>query len=408
MYKLTIILVFLLILSDLYLCFDSRKSSWLFVFNLFIAISNLSILQYYYILQNKHILDNIGTTGISYESPMYYFLFKSLLCLSLYQLVRIYYNHKLKKLKIVTPQFSNRHVFFVMLSLILLAMIFGIRDSDVNEFRYISRISAPFEYARIAFIFLFATSQKNKKLKYLSICIAALYCFEDLYFGGRISTVQVLLLTFLYYFREIRPLQITLLGLIGFGILTVTGILREFGTINLETLQNLSGLDPETVINNLSTFSTATWSYLASISHIYTIEFIDLIDRSSSFLYGITNIFLGDTVYNFLFPGGQIGNLTSYANKFHTNLGGGLIFTHYFFWGGYLGLILFSILQHELFYKSGKSKSTFSTIVFIIMFIGMPRWYLYGPHTLLRAVIIVVPIFFVFYKVVNSIKLLPK
>jgi hypothetical protein len=148
------------------------------------------------------------------------------------------------------------------------------------------------------------------------------------------------------------------------------------------TLEGINlALTIENLREELFVFDTPVFAYYASATHIAAIERVPWSYRIQSFFSFIGSLFVGDT---------ELSNITYFVrNNLFFNYGGGLLFTHFYFWLGMAGTIVIAAITVYLFNNLGSENSDYWKVLSITFLYTVPRWYLYNPISLLRPIILV-------------------
>lgn len=400
---LDLVIGFIIIIIGFVNLYINRKYNWLNLVNGFLFICNFSIVNFYILANQTHILDSKNLTGeFRYSFNSISYLTTALISLLIFEAVRFFFINNSKN-KIINIRFiDNKFMFWSSFIIIIYILIFEVkRSSEVALDLYSVRISALYEYGKIFFLLLYYSSGNTKNKKYISLILTLLYIIQDFIYGGRVSAIQVAIIAFLFFFQNIKPLKLLISGFFLFSLSVFVGAVRSFGVLRLSKLTQLD-FSFSDIINQVSQFSTSTWSFFASLTQVYSVEFISIQDRIFSFFSFIIKVFTGDSFY-LKFVEKDLSNVTAISSEYATNLGGGLIHSWYYFWGGYLGVFFLSIVQWKLFTFLWKSKNDLNFLILILLLASIPRWYLYGPHTFYRNSLVILPLVFFLFKLCNSI-----
>ncbi|GLX67374.1 hypothetical protein [Paenibacillus glycanilyticus] len=242
---------------------------------------------------------------------------------------------------------------------------------------YVSNNNPIYEYAIVIYVVVWFFSGSSKIIKILLFTYSGVYSLYSLYFGDRSAAFLMLLLLFVLNFeRKISVIKLFVLSVSAIFLANFIAIIR-------------SGIDMDlsTIITNAQErglySDTVSYSYYTGI----TVTALHYIDHESLtyFLGYLKSLFLGTNSSEY----GSLANYVSdnYGRLF--NRGGGLFFTSFYAWFGYIGIIsgavLLGCIIRMVFSKSGKISNLYQ--ILIVAF--SVRWYLYNPTVLFRSVFVI-------------------
>jgi len=281
----------------------------------------------------------------------------------------------------VSDQYSeywvrNDAVFYALIIVLLYFFFTGVNDT--GRISYAVAITPGYEYSRVFFLFAFYFSGKNKLNMSVLLLLAGMYILQDLYYGGRVTSLQLLIFLLLTYFRDyMTPLRVTVLGIIGLFLFAWVGAYRVSYSLSIPLSSIITA-----IFGSLFVFDTATYSFYASATHVATANIIGYDSKIHSFVQFLISIFTGSS-------SNKLADVTSFSSQYFTNVGGGIIATHFYFWGSWLLVILASLAIVWIINKTSASNSLYSKLIFLSVVISTPRWYLYGPLVFFRGAIFV-------------------
>jgi hypothetical protein len=259
-----------------------------------------------------------------------------------------------------------------------------------------------YEYFLI-FYFPLLLSATTNFLKKVSIALGILFCVKGLLIGGRIETLQFILLMGIFYRDKINKIGIVKFSIIGIGGFLIFSVYSSIRS------------------NPLLLF-TENWSDLFSIANTGVRKSVKVshhgdVAYASMRMIGLIDIGIWDISYRiksfFLFfsriiipikfiSSGAADPSTDLRDLYPTG-GGGTIFTYFYVWFGTLGSIFSGILVGSIFnkFKNGISSEYFYVYASFII-ITMPRWIAYTPIVIFKLALYSVIVYFIF------IKFLPK
>ncbi len=281
----------------------------------------------------------------------------------------------------VSDQYSeflarNDVAFYALIVVLLYFFFTGV--NDIGRISYTVAITPAYEYSRVFFLFAFYFSGKSKFNRSILLLLTGMYILQDLYYGGRVTSLQLLIFLVLTYFRDyMTPLRVTVLGVIGLFLFAWVGAYRSSYSLSVPL-----SLIITVIFGSLFVFDTATYSFYASATHVATANIIGYDNKMRSFAQFLISIFTGAS-------SNKLADATSFSNQYFRNVGGGIIATHFYFWGSWLLVILASFAIVWIINKTSGSNSPYSKLIFLSIVISTPRWYLYGPLVFFRGAIFV-------------------
>lgn len=198
--------------------------------------------------------------------------------------------------------------------------------------------------------------------------------------NGRIEfIISMLLLFILFYEKKIHPIWIFSIFCLGLIFVESYGILRNGNDLSdlLNSKYFFDRNNPPAVID-----STEGYVIHSSMSMIGLIQdgYFSNSERIISFFKMLLLQFL---------PVGSLGNfsdasVTSYIQNFTTTLGGGLIFSQWYFWLNWKGILIISCIIKYIFQKAYLTKNIFTGAFCIMSLCFFPRWLSYFSDYLIK------------------------
>ncbi len=371
----------LLLALNLYMLIKYRKNKLLFFAMIIIVYFNFSFVITKYIGTPIELLQGVYNQ-ISNSDTMTIGITALIICFSILNIVIGNVNNIDNKPSLqpskVTIANRNKIVLIlqVLLTLILLYHIIA----------GITHNTTLLEYSIFLFIFAFYYSKGNKTNKIILEILLMFFAIYSLKNGDRISVLQFLLADFIInYLDKFTIKKMIACLIIGITIFTFAGVYGDF----LEYGQDLKDLSIRYAVDKfmerrmaLDTSISAYFSGLSMIdvSNKYTIE-----ERIKNGIEYFTS-------YTLLGSKSNYTSLDLEIRKYQINYGGGLPTCYFYFWGGWLGVVLFSLYLGKLLKiakeKDNPGKSDYVKLLSIFIVATIPRWYLYAPTLLFRGVII--------------------
>lgn len=304
---------------------------------------------------------------------------------------------KIEQIRIPKPK-DNIVIFSVLIIFLIYIAIFGINRTFANQ--YTVNISPLYEYAILLFLFAYYFSGNIFLRKVILTLMMLVFIIQDYYYGGRITSMQIILFAISTVFKDFLNKKSAVLVILG-GILinSLVGAYRtSFSLNNFSIVRVLGALK-----NDFFVFDTPVYAYYASATHVASVDLIgiSLRERMISFGNFVIAIFFGGE--------NNSGNITRYVNEnYFINVGGGLFPTHFYFWFGWIGIIFSALIIVYIFLKISSSKSDLTNLIGVIVISTIPRWFLYNPLTLFRMMLFTCILYFIFNFghrfIVNAVK----
>lgn len=236
-------------------------------------------------------------------------------------------------------------------------------------------VSSLFGYGIITIVLCMIYANSKFKFKCI-LLLSVFYVIRDLSFGGRIDSIQLILVWFVVYFQfKLKKKSILSLAIIGFMFNSIWEIYRSATSGDLVVLlaEGSSGL-------SITTGNSADVFY-ASMRLFYMVQegVLTVSDRILSGLYFLLSIFIP---YDKLPP---ISNLSQYMASIYTTGGGGLcpIFIYMMF--GLLGLILCAFfIAKQLSILNSIHPNKYRYFYAVLLYANTPRWWAYYPIGIIK------------------------
>lgn len=240
-----------------------------------------------------------------------------------------------------------------------------------------------FEYSIILFIFLLYLCKDDKKNRIFSEIVLLLFAIYSLKNGDRIAVLQFMIVDFsINYIEKIRKSTIILFIIGGIFIFTFLGL---YGDI-LDAGKDMKVLNFEYTIQNIKdrrlALDTSVSAYFSGLSMIDVSNKYTIKERIKDGIIYFTNYTLNGARSGYIQVGDKI-------RDYQINYGGGFLTCYFYFWFGWIGVMLISvyigIILKKIFYSQ---KHKMYVYIFTIYFVSTaPRWYMYAPSLLFRGFI---------------------
>ncbi|EWM59067.1 hypothetical protein [Streptococcus thermophilus] len=370
-------LAILLVITNLFTIFLARKNQISLFISFILLFFNLSIALSDYTF---HINQITWNSLVYYNNGQYYQ--EALIMLLVFNIVFLLtINTDEYIYQPIAMQKESPILFWVFYLITILILIFGINRNAIG-IGYEVRITPIFEYSIVFFLMCHIFSNKSNAFhSSLIIILAILYILQDAMYGGRITSIQLFIFLSFNYFSKVINVK-NLIIFFTFAILVFTFIGRHRGGDSLSMSSLFEGF-----VND-----TATFAYGSSTTHLFAADQIDWNTRLMSLFYFIVS---------FILPlpkeASILSNVTAYSQHFHVNIGGGVVFSHLYFWGGYPLLLLFAIIFNLYLNKIEKSVKSLDRGILLLLISYFPRLYLYSPKAGLRSSLVLFPLLWLLF-----------
>jgi len=376
----------LVLAFSLLFAIKARKNPLVLIIAAFILYSNYSIVMGEYLIGGDLGISYTEVKNIQYYGPAIRILLLFMSIISLFVKVQ---TKKSIEYKIISQ--DNLLLYLLVVALLGYVFAFGINREVTSS--YSVKITTLYGYSPILFLFGFYFKGKSKLRAFILYLLAAIFILQDFYYGGRITSLQIIILIAIYNFTE----KITIMRLILYGF---AGIVMSSAVSAYRSAYSLNRVDLLSIINRIFdkffVFDTSVGAYYATATHIATFEIIDIETKMESFFDFIKSIFLGS--------GNSIGNVSSYVSQnYFMNGGGGLLPSHFYFWLGWIGVIFVSIIIIAIVNNLNRNSSDLNKLIILAVVSRVPAWYLYNPINLFRGAILVVILFYAVFMLADKI-----
>lgn len=362
----TVFFILFSLLVNLYLIYLNKSNQPIFVLLIFAITYPIYIFIAY-------------VMGIPYHLYMYYqtdeltsavFLIQSLSLLLMFGFsIRTNMNSWRSYLQI-----RNDSLIFYISVIILLLMIplsvFG-KSSVISTGSYSieSGSSILFEYCLIFLIlgYLYSGELFNRKL--IILFLACVFMILPLLFGRRLPFLMIVMFVFnIFFVNKLSLKQLVVIIISIFSLLSLIALIRIGISTNGDFFSILLNVSDENVMsNNQGGVIVSCAAYIGLIKD----GFFDLSFRLLSLLGIITSPF---TIGSFNIPETYINTSALQFTAIPGN--GGLPGVYFYIWGGWIGVLIFSIVFNRIFYTIGKNR--YFSIYALFLLITFPRWYAYN------------------------------
>lgn len=377
----------ILIFDSIYLLYLSRKNVAMLFVSMFIMYSNYSIVVSRYLM--------------FFDSELYkqindiktYFIGINILLLFLIFLI-IFIPVKSRYLSNFRGFYENKNksmIIVILISVVLLLILifaFG-RPSTIGERGTPTPL---YEYSIILFIIGYYYTGNSTILRRILSIILFLFAFQNLIYGGRITALQLLIVYyFSVLFNKISLKNTFYLGIVMFVIMSIIGVYRgEIININKNGFEVVTSII-EDMKKNMLVLDTAYSAYFTSLTFIEVKDMLSFNTQIELLINYIKYTILGGGVAN--------SNLSIFTRQYFVHYFGGLLPFYFYFWLGWIGVIIPSYIVSLYYNNRGKStrkNNAYLNMLGLYFVVTTPRWYLYAPTQLFRGMIIFTVVFYIF------------
>lgn len=285
--------------------------------------------------------------------------------------------------KIISDENNNPIIGVGAIFLVILIFVFGFGRPDTAGER--GTVSAYYEYAIIIIMIGLIYSAKNKVLRNTLLIIAIAYCVQDLVYGGRITSLQMLIMLFLVFFhdKKINLIKIAPMVIVGLAVFTAVGEMR--GSFNFSFTAIVKAFT--SLFSGGFALDTAYAAYYASEVFV-----VAALRDSSALKLSMLFSFLVSLVTG---GGGIDSNLSVYTKEIMWHGGGGVTPFYMYYYLGFIGVIVIALYISFLLQKTYWNKSLYSKALIVYITYSVPRWYLYSNSAIIRGILMFSIVFIV-------------
>lgn len=342
-------------------------------------IMSMIILYFNYsIVINDYLLEGIKINLPYYEDIFYYGLLINLqvIFLSIIKssLKKVEHENRRESLRDIRK--DNALISVGMIIIIVCGLVWGI---NFNEgIGYIVRITSFYEYLYIFILAGLLFSKNHKILEATIVVLSVLVCLQDLAMGGRITSLQIIIMMLVYFENFLSRKKVSIGMLMGIVLFNIVGMLRNMLIMERLSIEYFFSR----LTKNNFTIDTAYYAWYTSVTNVISKDLSNIKERLENFLGFFFNIFgISLNGYSVL-P-------TLAKEKGLYNLGGGVVVSYFYFWFGIVGVFFVSLFVKKLLQVMVRfNYLKIVNVLSVIFCITVPRWYLYTPLHLIRPMLI--------------------
>ena len=378
------IAIAVLILSVI-VVYKCRNNILLLILSVFIAYSNYSIVVGIYLdptLRPKYLYPQIQDVQV-YGMGITLLLFFMIALLSFLPSKINKRSESFVNIFVKAGNFSVP-IFLVLSIAFFLILIFGYTRATAA--RGVS--SAIYEYDIIFLILMFYYSGNKRHLRWVCYIGAMLYVLTSFMNGTRVEALSCLLVVCFCTLKKKIPTWAALLGfLVGIIIMNFIGILRgNYSSFSVGLGEAISNLWTSKLV-----FDTCTHAYFPALCMIEQFKEYSLREGMYFFSRFLLTIFAGQSRV-------PDGDLIAYVRNFYYHNYGGVTTGFFYVWFSFWGPLIYGQIVGFFikFVNSDVRKSTpVKKCAMLYVISTVPRWYLYGPWSFSRGMLICCIVFVV-------------
>lgn len=277
----------------------------------------------------------------------------------------------------IKPENYNKPLFLLLTIVFFLILVFGYtRTSDGR-----GTSSAIYEYAVVILIFMFYYSGDNKYFRFICYICAILYVSTSLMNGTRIEALSCLLVVYLCTVRKKVPVGLLLsVFFVGSVIMNFVGMLRgNYDSLSTGLKEAAAGLWKSKFV-----FDTCTYAYFPSLCMIEQFKEYSLQDGMYFFSRFIQTIIKGQLRV-------PDGDLIAYVREIYFHNYGGVTIGFFYVWFSYLGSLVYGWIvgfYAKFINETDKESAPVKQCAMLYFVATVPRWYLYGPWSFTRGILL--------------------
>lgn len=355
-----------------------QKNGLLLVFFLFISIYTYALKHVF--IDNKQLsyYRDFNDISLVFNTALIFFFF----LISLNTFIKIP-----KGLNQDIFHYKKNDIFFYVFYIIAtIAMVYGkIGENIFSSGGYNpgeTQTSSLNEYFFIPYFLCIIFSNNEKSKISLIFLLGGIYAIKNLLLGGRIEVMMLVLCLFIWKFHyKFKPITIIATALVAFYFFNVIGNIRQNPGLLLSDTWYLVFI-PESGVSDSNIIISQEGDVFYSTNRIISMvekNIISTSERLFAFFYFILSIILP---YSML-P--DLANLPRYKIDEFGSGGGELIFTPFYVYMSYIGVILIAFYIAKILRSVSINNSfNFWNIYCVFVFITLPRWYAYSPITMFK------------------------
>lgn len=391
--------LFYLLALNVLLVFINRKCIYTLIVSLFLLWFNYSIFFANYIYRVDVFFTSWAYSEAAVAGYKIILTFTTVLCVFVKSdsLVVNEENREDEKPHLLNDDQPGYAVFgYCYLLLLLLLLIFGFSRPSVSGER--GSPSTFYEYSTIVFIVGFYFFKWDKVYKCFSSILLAMFALQNMFYGGRVTALQLLLLLFIVVYdgKKIPWSRLLPLFIVIFAAFSLIGTMRANARFTLANLVQsfLKSVQGGYVLD------TAYSAYYTSLTFVEVEKFVDVKQRLIMFGSFSLSMFLGGSIV-------KNSNLAIFTQQYYKHYNGGVLpFFGQFYLGGvgvFLTGLLVSFYMNKMKHANSKTDGLIRCALIYIT-ISTPRWYLYSPSSLVRGVFLLAVVYSITLLIIRHIE----
>lgn len=388
--ELNYILAAFVIFFSLVWVYKCWNNIYLLVVSLFILYSNYSIVVGIYFdksLRPMYLYPQITDIDVYGIGVIMLLLFS--MCLAVIT-PKVEEDTKQFRSQLIKKKNYNIILFLILWLIFNLIVVFGFSRNTGTR-----GVSSPvYEYNAIVLLLLFYFSGDRMFPRIMCIECILVYSLTSIIGGSRIEALICIIIFSLCFFKKPLNQKLICFGMLsGLILFSIIGTIRgNWALLNSDSYQ-IIGL----IFQNKFVFDTCTHAYFPMLCMIEMFKDYSFSTSLHYLISFIGSIFIGQSRV----VDGDLIMVT--AEKYYHNFGGvtlGFFFVWFHLLGSYImSMFIYSFEKILIKYRTGISD--FKIFILIYFIATVPRWYLYGPWSMTRGILVCLVVFVFFKKISN-------
>lgn len=294
--------------------------------------------------------------------------------------INIFFDKKFVELTVNGFEFElkdNSIIFYVGYVAIILIWAFLGYASEAGT-NYLSDTSALYEYCLVIVPILWLYSGNRMIRKVLLSIFIVLYCGKSMLHGDRSSMLPMLIFFYFMCFDRVK-IDIKKIIILAIGGILISNIISVYRTLETQEISSIS-------TNLIAKYGTSFFTSDTVSQSYYTSVVVQLThDKVNNSFLMFFDFVIG------VFLGGNYGNadISTIVSSYYINKYGGLYYSWFYFWFGYVGVFGGSLALGAIIRKIFMKNKAYFNVLKLIVIIFSLRWYVYTPFVFFRSVLFV-------------------
>jgi len=301
----------------------------------------------------------------------------------------------------LTFHFSSKKYYFLLI-IILILVIIGLKGQSLlsGDYGSIVKIQSPlYEYTLIFLSIAVLYVGKSKFKRNLLLGIILIIIGKALLYGGRVTSVEVILLSYILLFEDRIPKKWILAFLtVGFIFMRIFVVIRSNPILFLSGDFTFIDFFRLTNSHQLSSNQGDVAQASARIIGLIKVGILSTGERVSSLFYSILSVVTPGVSFS------NLSNLASFKQNIYSSGGGGLFPVYFFAWLSYLGVFFAGYIVSKIINTFITTRNNYYLLFTALVMSTFPRWLAYNPIVMVKLCFYVIPIYYLLNHVKFSLK----